>query len=183
MVQLSPDAAPTEVAATYDGFCTYAKDAMHGLSLVQQITDPGQRPELESEVREMIARDRQAETAPTPFEAMGSTRGCRRPDRSRSPKPPHLDRTVEELDLDEVWPLVDPQMLYGKHLGLKASVKQLEAKHDPKLAHLKGVIGEIQEVARSGAMKARTVWQFFPAESDGNRLLLLDPGTGKAVVE
>jgi 5-methyltetrahydrofolate--homocysteine methyltransferase len=172
-----------KIAATYDGFCTYAKDAMHGLSLVQRITDPGQRPELESEVRELIARDRQAETAPTPFEAMGSTR-CAAVDIDLDPPaPPHLDRIVEELDLDEVWPLLNPQMLYGKHLGLKASVKQLEAKHDPKLAHLKGVIGEIQEVARSGAMKARAVWQFFPAASDGNRLLLLDPGTGKAVVE
>ncbi len=172
-----------KIAATYGGFCTYAKDAMHGLSLVQRITDPGQRPELESEVRELIARDRQAETAPTPFEAMGSTR-CSAVDIDLDPPaPPHLDRIVEELDLDEVWPLVNPQMLYGKHLGLKASVKQLEAKHDPKLAHLKGVIGEIQEVARSGAMKARAVWQFLEAASDGNRLLLLDPGTGKAVVE
>ena len=172
-----------KIAATYDGFCTYAKDAMHGLSLVQRITDPGQRPELESEVRELIARDRQAETAPTPFEAMGSTR-CAAVDIDLDPPaPPHLDRIVEELDLDEVWPLVNPQMLYGKHLGLKASVKQLEAKHDPKLAHLKGVVGEIQEVARSGAMKARAVWQFFPAASDGNRLLLGDPGTGEAVVE
>ena len=172
-----------KIAAAYDGFCTYAKDAMHGLSLVQRITDPAQRPELESEVSELIARDRQAESAPAPFEAMGSTRSAAVQIDLDPPKPPHLDRTVEELDLDEVWPLVNPQMLYGKHLGLKASVKQLEAKHDPKLAHLKGVIGEIQEVARSGAMKARAVWQFFPAESDGNRLLLLDPGTGKAVVE
>ncbi|MGB5161318.1 MAG: methionine synthase [Thermoanaerobaculia bacterium] len=172
-----------KIAATYDGFCTYAKDAMHGLSLVQRITDAAKRPDLEAEVRELIARDRQAETAPTPFEAMGSTR-CAAVDIDLDPPaPPHLDRIVEELDLDEVWPLLNPQMLYGKHLGLKASVKQLEAKHDPKLAHLKGVIGEIQEVARSGAMKARAVWQFFPAASDGNRLLLLDPGTGKAVVE
>jgi 5-methyltetrahydrofolate--homocysteine methyltransferase len=73
-------------------------------------------------------------------------------------------------------------MLYGKHLGLKASVKQLEAKHDPKLAKLKGVVAEVQEVARAGAMKARAVWQFFPAESDGNQLHLLDPKSKKDVV-
>ena len=74
-------------------------------------------------------------------------------------------------------------MLYGKHLGLKAAVKQLEAKHDPKLAHLKQVVEEVQEVARSGAMKARAVWQFFPAESVGNQLLLRDPASGDTVVE
>ena len=172
-----------KIAAAHGGFCTYARDAMHGLALVQRITDAAKRPDLEAEVRELIALDRKSEAAPAPFEAMGSTRSTTVEIDLDPPAPPHLDRIVEELNLDEVWPLLNPQMLYGKHLGLKASVKQLEAKHDPKLAHLKGVIREIQEVARSGAMKARAVWQFFPAASDGNRLLLLDPGTGKAVVE
>jgi 5-methyltetrahydrofolate--homocysteine methyltransferase len=172
-----------KIAASYGGFCTYAKDAMHGLALVQRLTNPDQRAELEAEVRELIARDRQAEVDPVPFEAMGSTRSSSVETDLPAPTPPHLTRVVEELDLDEVWPLMNPQMLYGKHLGLKASVKQLEAKHDPKLADLQRVVTEIQEVARSGAMKARAVWQFFPAESDGNELRLMDPESGQAVVE
>ena len=172
-----------KIVATYDGFCTYAKDAMHGLDLAQRLTDPAKRPELEAEVREVIAQDRKAEVAPVPFEAMGTTRSPAVRIDLTAPEPPHLERITEELDLDEVWPLLNPQMLYGKHLGLNDGVKQLEAKHDPKLAHLKRVVEEVQEVARAGAMKARAVWQFFPAESVGNQLLLRDPTSGETVVE
>jgi 5-methyltetrahydrofolate--homocysteine methyltransferase len=172
-----------KIAAAYGGFCTYAKDAMHGLALVQRLTDPAKRPDLEAEVKELVEKDRKVEAAPVPFEEMGTTRSPAVRIDFAPPAPPDLKRVVEELDLDEVWPLLNPQMLYGKHLGLKASVKQLQAKHDPKLAHLERVVREIQEVARDGAMQARAVWQFFPARSDGNRLVLLDPANGETVVE
>jgi hypothetical protein len=32
--------------------------------------------------------------------------------------PPDVARHVEELDLDEVWRYLSPQMLVGKHLGM-----------------------------------------------------------------
>ena len=115
-----------------------------------------------------------------PATAAGSTRrsAAVRTDLS-PPKPPHLDRVVEELELDQVWDQINPQMLYGKHLGLKGSVKQLEAKHDPKLAKLEAVVAEVQQVAKTGVMHARAVWQFLPARSEGNRLTVLEPRSGK----
>ena len=85
----------------------------------------------------------------------------------RRRRPPDLDRHAAELDLDEVWEYLNPQMLYGKHLGLKGSVRQLEAEGDPKLAKLEAVIEELKELARGGAMRARAVWRFFPAEARG----------------
>jgi 5-methyltetrahydrofolate--homocysteine methyltransferase len=172
-----------KIAAAYGGFCTYAKDAMHGLTLVQRLTSPHQRLALEAEIRELVALDMEAEAAPVPFEHMGTMRSPVVRIDIPPPQPPHLERTVEELDLDQVWSLLNPQMLYGKHLGLKASVKQLQAKHDPKLTELRRVVGEIQEVARAGVMKARAVWQFLPAVSEGNRLRLLDPGARQKVAE
>jgi 5-methyltetrahydrofolate--homocysteine methyltransferase len=172
-----------KIAPAYMGFSTYAKDAMHGLSLVDQLTDPEKRPLLEKQVAEIRAKDQEsAGPSKTSFEpATGKRSSAVRVD-LEIPAPPHLDRVVEELDLDEVWSQINPQMLYGKHLGLKGSVKQLEAKHDPKLAKLKKVVVDIQDVARAGSMHAKAVWQFFPAASDGNRLILHDSGSGDPIV-
>ena len=98
------------------------------------------------------------------------------------PAPPDLDRHVAELDLDKVWEYLNPQMIYGKHLGLKGSVKRLREEGDPKLAKLEAVIDELKDARPAAArMKARAVWRFFPAEADGNRVTLRDPETGEAV--
>ncbi|MGB6848365.1 MAG: homocysteine S-methyltransferase family protein, partial [Thermoanaerobaculia bacterium] len=169
-----------KIAPAYDSFCTYAKDAMHGLELVQRICDPAQRSDLETEMAALVAKDQEAEG---PAAAEAGRVSQKRSSTVRidlpAPEPAHLERMVETLDLDEVWELINPQMLFGKHLGLKASVKQLEAKHDPKLAKLRGVVDELKGIARDGAMKARAVWRFFPARVEGNRLTLIDPENGK----
>jgi 5-methyltetrahydrofolate--homocysteine methyltransferase len=98
------------------------------------------------------------------------------------PAPPDLERHKADLDLDKVWAYLNPQMIYGKHLGLKGSVRQLEAEGDPKFLKLKAVLDELKDVARAGGMKARAAWRFFPAQvapADANRLTLFCPGTGR----
>ena len=171
-----------KIAPAYLGFSTYAKDAMHGLELVDRLTDPQKRAGLEKEVAVVRAADQAAASPTRPTFGETTERSSTVRIDLPVPVPPHLDRIVEELALDEVWAQVNPQMLYGKHLGLKGSIKQLEAKHDPKLAKLKRVVDEIQEVARAGSMHAKAVWQFFPARSEGNKLILLDSGSGEPQV-
>ena len=171
-----------KIAPAYGSLCTYAKDAMRGLDLVDRLTDPAKRPGLEQEVEQQVARD-QVEKAPGPRRARAVS--TRRSSRVRTdlpaPPPPRLDRVIETLDLDEVWDQLNPQMLYGKHLGLRGSVVQLEAKHDPKLAKLRRVVGELKEIGRAGGMEARAVWRFFPARTEGNRLILEAPENGQSV--
>ena len=83
------------------------------------------------------------------------------------------------LNLDEVWQYLNPQMLYGKHLGVRGNVRSLLEKHDPKTMELKAVVEQVQQECREGAMKARAQWRFFQATSEGNRLLLHSSnGTG-----
>ncbi len=168
-----------KIAAAYGGLCTYARDAMHGLRLVEQLTDPAQRPALESEVSRLLAAD--AVDAPVETEREAAA-GPDRPVEVRrdlpAPPPPDLDRHTATLDLDAVWGELNPQMLFGKHLGLRGSVVRLREQGDEKLARLESLIAELQDVARDGAMTARAVWRFFPATSSGNRLTLWDPQSG-----
>jgi 5-methyltetrahydrofolate--homocysteine methyltransferase len=173
-----------KIARAYSGVCTYARDAMHGLALVERLADPGKRPSLEQEVAALVAndnRDEEVERGPeTPSD---------RPRRSAVrrdvlvPAPPDLERHVLELDLDEVWEELNPQMVYGKHLGLKGVVRRLAEKRDPKYLKLEVVVEELKDLARSGAMRARAVWRFFPARAEGERMTLLDPAGGAVAAE
>ncbi len=175
-----------KIAPAYGGtLCTYAKDAMNGLALVERLCDPEARPELEREVAEAAERDREreapgssgrkppAESGPAPSGPSPAVRRDLEP-----PPPPDLERHVEDLPLEEVWELVNPQMLYAKHLGLKGSIARLEKADDPKLAELREVIRDLQgEAVRRGA-RARAVWRFFPARVEpegGETIVLLDP--------
>ena len=91
---------------------------------------------------------------------------------------PDLDEHVlAELDLAEVWEYLNPHMLYAKHLGLRGSYRKLKEAGDPKLAELERVIAKVQA---SGWIRARAMYRFFPAESEGNTLHLAVPGGGEA---
>jgi 5-methyltetrahydrofolate--homocysteine methyltransferase len=168
-----------KIAQAYGGLCTYAKDAMHGLKLVERLMDGAGRPELEQEVATLIAAD-SADTAAATEPSEPGTPAIHLVSRDLpAPPPPDTARHTEELDLDEVWSYLNPQMIYGKHLGLKGSVRKLKEENDPKLAKLEAVIEELKELGRKGSMRARGVWRFFPAQAQGDQMTLLCPETGK----
>jgi 5-methyltetrahydrofolate--homocysteine methyltransferase len=171
-----------KIAAAYGGLCTYANDAMQGLLLVERLVDPAKRPALAEEVAATRAADQTAgeggEGAAPPAARSVAVRAD-----LAVPPPPDVERHVEELDPDEVWAYLNPQMLYAKHLGLRGSVRKLEEAGDPKLAKLAIVVEELKAVARDGALVVRAVWRFFPARATGNRLTLLDPATGRPAAE
>ena len=84
---------------------------------------------------------------------------------------PDLSRHVEQVaDLDEVWSYINPQMLYGRHMGLRGRFNDLIAAGDRRARELEEKIERVKEECRRGAMSVRVVWQFFEAESEGNRL-------------
>jgi len=172
----------SKIAPAYGGPCTYAGDAMDGLRWVERLTDPARRPEAEREIAATREQDRAAAAARAPA-VVGKRRALPPVDRDLPPPAPaDLDRHVETLDLDSVWPFLSPQMLYGKHLGLRGSVAGLEAAGDAKLARLRALVAELQAECRAGAMAARAVWRFFPAAAAGDRLVLRDPDGGSAIV-
>jgi len=92
--------------------------------------------------------------------------------------PPQTDRRV--LDpvphLREIWRYVNPQMLYGKHLGLRGSFEKRLAEHDAKALELQRVVEDLLEDAVTW-MRVRAVWRFFEAEGRGDELLLFVPGS------
>ncbi|MBI3893566.1 MAG: dihydropteroate synthase, partial [Candidatus Wallbacteria bacterium] len=161
----------------------YARDAMEGLDLMNQLAAPERRPALVARVK-LEQQTMQAEvaaatestatraTAPAPVRATSNI--------SRDvdlPAPPDLERhVVRDFSIREIFAFVNPQMLYGKHLGLRGPFSKLLEAGDSKALELKELIaGLLKSCSREGWMRARAVWQFFPAASEGDELVLFDP--------
>jgi len=88
----------------------------------------------------------------------------------------------QSADLSRIWPWINPQALYGRHLGVKGRWARLLEQEDPTAAKLDSLIRVLQREAEGGAMTARAVWQWFRAESEGNLLRVLD-SKGKLLEE
>jgi 5-methyltetrahydrofolate--homocysteine methyltransferase len=100
------------------------------------------------------------------------------------PRPPDLKlHTLRNYDLAEIFPYINPAMLYSRHLGLKDADNALK-KGDPKALELKAAVEEIEAVMLARAdIAASAIYKFFPAQSDGDsRVMILAPD-GKSVLE
>jgi len=172
---LSEKFTRSKIAPAYGETVCYAKDAMTGLSLMNRIMDPAERPQVLETHRftEAPAAVEAPAEAPPPMTT-------RRSGKVRTgipiPAAPYLDRKVRDVPhLAELWSYINSYMLYGRHLGYKGNFEKALAEHEEKALELFHHMEEVkQEAARF--MKVKAVWQFFEAERDGNSIRLFAPG-------
>ncbi|HJQ23412.1 MAG TPA: methionine synthase [Blastocatellia bacterium] len=161
----------TKIAPAYGNTVVYCNDAMNGLDTLNRLMSTDERIRLEAE---LLEEDFGARPAP-PVVVFDETE--QRSSRVRLdveiPSVPDLDRHIINVaDLDEIWSYINPQMLYGRHLGLRGRFTELLAAGDRKAVDLEEKIERVKEECRRGAMHVRVLWQFFEAEGEGNRLHL-----------
>ncbi|QIZ66839.1 methionine synthase [Geobacillus subterraneus] len=164
-----------KIAPEYDGVVLYAKDAMDGLALANQI----QQGEIDYKKKETAESEPTRQT--TVVTAVKSTVSTDVPVYI----PADLERHVlKNVPLDHVLPYVNWQMVLGHHLGLKGKVKRLLEEKDEKALALKAVVDELLAEAKERRwIQPAGVYRFFPAQSDGNRVYIYDPTDGKTVLE
>jgi 5-methyltetrahydrofolate--homocysteine methyltransferase len=155
----------SRIAPAYGGAVVYAKDAMAGLALLGRVLDPAQAARLRDETR-ALAREGEAAAAEPLLDALDPppVRSAR-VDLVPPLPPPDREERVLEPSLEEVWPFVNPQMLFGKHLGLKGSFAKLLQEGDPKARELND---RVKDLRGSGWIRPRALYRFFDAESEGN---------------
>jgi 5-methyltetrahydrofolate--homocysteine methyltransferase len=167
----------TRIAAEYGGVTLYAKDAMDGLDLANQLFSAVSRDALIERVRteQAALAGGATETAPA-RPATPAARPAALP-RVEVPAPPDLERhVVRDVPLTHVYPYLNLQMLYGKHLGLRGPVVRLLEEGDAKALELREVIETLQgEATRDGLLHAHSVYQWFRARAAGETLTLLAP--------
>ena len=179
---LSQKFTDTRIAPAYGGLSVYAVDAMRGLALADRILSGEEaRRGLAAEADARRAAGASA-TAVLEEESPLSAPAVRSSEIEvvdARPAPDHEEHVLSDLDLSAVWPYVNPQMLYAKHLGLRGSFRKLKEAGDPRLAELEAVIGRIEE---SGWIRARAMYRFFDASSEGNSVRLSLGGKEQAVL-
>ena len=172
---LSEKFTKTKIGPSYAAPTFYAKDAMTGLRILNEIMDPATREQV-------LASHIFSEDGGNVVEAVAppAPKGEVRSSKVRAdipiPAAPYLDRKVREVpNLPEIWSYINPYMLYGRHLGFKGNFEKLLAERDAKALKL---YHEVEEVKAEAAryMKVKAVWQFFEAERDGTAVRLFAPG-------
>jgi 5-methyltetrahydrofolate--homocysteine methyltransferase len=164
-----------KIAPQYSQAVCYAKDAMTGLRLMNELSDPVRRDNVLQQHTHVGAAVLE-EAAPVAQEPAGEERSPRI--RIDLPIPPvaYTERKVREVpDLHEVWSYMNPFMLFGRHLGFRGNFEKALAEHDARAIELQRNIEEVKQQAAE-FMKIGAVWQFFEAERRGNSIALFAPG-------
>ncbi|KON88423.1 methionine synthase [Sporosarcina globispora] len=171
---LSRKFTDTKISKEYDGLVLYAKDAMNGLSLANQL----QEPEEAEKLRIQQAEKQAAALNAVPFDR-GSVAVAVKPKPTVSTKVPvfvpkdlkrHLLKTYS---LSHIEPYINKQMLIGHHLGLKGNLQKLLAEKDEKAIKINTMVDElIAESKEKSWVEPKAVYQFFPAQSDGDKVYI-----------
>lgn len=154
----------------------YAKDAFEGLSLMDQLSDPERRSELVAATiaQAQTGMDRPGREAfSVPVEASETTRSAT--SLVNPPRPPFWGvREMTDVRLADVWPHLDQKTLFRLHWGGKgvrdeAWERLQEDDFAPRLLRMQA------EAEREGWLQPRVRYGFFPANGEGNDLVIFDP--------
>ncbi|KAB2333241.1 methionine synthase [Cytobacillus depressus] len=173
---LSRKFTDTKISKEYDGLVLYAKDAMNGLSLANQLQDPVEFEKLKSEQFEKQVAAQNA----VPFDrssiAIATAVKVRPKLNTNVPVfvPKDLKRRVlNSISISHIEPYINKQMLIGHHLGLKGKLEKLLAEGDEKAIKMNDMVNELIEDAKANDwITPAAVYQFFPAQSDGDKVLI-----------
>jgi 5-methyltetrahydrofolate--homocysteine methyltransferase len=175
---LSARFTQTKIAPSYGKAVCYAKDAMTGLRLMNELMDPATREKLLHE-HTASGNGHAVTTTVRVAEIEAPARSSKVRADLPIAKVAYVDRKVRLVpDLHEIWSYVNPYMLFGRHLGYRGDFEKRLAEREPKAVEL---YDSVEEIKREAAefMKIRAVWQFFEAEADGEVTHLFAPGASE----
>jgi len=130
-------------------------------------------------------RAEQAALAASPPSGGEASRLAPAPERPRArlervpvPTPPDLEpHVLRDVPLPHIYPYLNLQMLYGKHLGLRGLVERLLASGDPKALELHATVEQLKrDAVVERLLRAHSVYRWFRARAAGDAVIVLDPG-------
>ncbi|MGF9978112.1 methionine synthase [Viridibacillus arvi] len=172
----------TKIAAEYDGPVMYAKDAMHGLELANRLQSDD-KGELLHELEDAIEKRAASEEKRAARPAVAVAEKPIKTVRSDAPVfvPTDLRRHVlKDYSVSHLYPYVNMRTLIGHHLGLRGYSDEMLEKGDSRAVELYDLVTEFLE---SGMLNPSGMYQFFPAQADGDDVVIYDPKDSKTVIE
>jgi 5-methyltetrahydrofolate--homocysteine methyltransferase len=161
-----------EDGVPYEPGVFYCKDAFEGLETVDRLIDPLERGDF---VGRIISEAHQEMGRPLPQRGTVAVQG--KPTVGPAPAiptPPFWGaRTIREMPLEIVFRHIDKDELFRLSWGAKnahgAEWEKLRAEFDVRLARMQ------REALRSGYLAPRAVYGYFPANAQGDDLIIWDP--------
>lgn len=168
------------IASQYKGPVLYAKDAMNGLELANRLQDEEKRALLVKELRQSreaaLRREEAAAAKQAEAPVIKAARSSVRQDAPVYQPPDYRLHVLKKYPISHLLPYVNQQMLLGKHLGVKGNVATLLEQGDEKTTQLKAELDQmVQELIRDERIRADGLYRFFPAQSQGDSVLVYDP--------
>ena len=160
----------------YESGVFYCKDAFEGLETMDVLQDPARRTAFVDANLDAARRDVFLHTSMGKEDRGGDAGGERSDVRADVPVPaaPFFGaRVLHEIPLDEVLALLDLDELYRLQWGGRGSGPEYQAavtnEFEPTLTRLSA------DAVAEGWLKPQAVYGHFPAQSEGNSLIVYDP--------
>lgn len=170
------------IAPAYDGLVLYAKDAMDGLELANSLWDPKKKQDLLTKHQQAKKQEGQASVQAS-MVSRGQLSNVSQ-EVAVYPIPDTERHTWHNYPLDDLKPYLNYQMILGKQLGLKGPIAKLLAEGDSRAVELKEMIDQLLEESKlHNYLRPHGLYRFFPAQSQGDEILVYDPNDPKRILE
>ncbi|HEX9608014.1 MAG TPA: methionine synthase [Gemmatimonadaceae bacterium] len=160
----------------YDSGVFYCKDAFEGLETMDVLQDPKKRGLFVVKNLDDARNDVFLRTSVGKDIAVGDAGGDRSDVAANNPlpSPPFWGtRVIRDVPIDEVFDLLDLDELYRLQWGARGSGDQYKStiknEFEPALERLK------KDVKKNGWIVPQVVYGYFPAQSQGNDVIIYDP--------
>ncbi|MGB2871042.1 vitamin B12 dependent-methionine synthase activation domain-containing protein, partial [Psychrobacillus psychrotolerans] len=161
----------------------YAKDAMQGLDLANRLQNKEDKETLlvelsvQQEKRKIAEANRSAKQAVAVLEKPVKT--VSEDVQVYIPKDVRK-HVLKDYSVAHLHPYVNMRTLIGHHLGLKGYSEKLLAENDGRATELHELVTGF---LKSDILKPQGIYQFFPAQADGNDVIIYDPTDAKIEIE
>ena len=181
-----------KIAKEYNGLVLYAKDAMNGLALANKLQNKEELQQLfqdQQEKREKNVVWSRGSVATTDFPQSEKSVAVKVRSRvSQSVKVfiPNDTRKhlLKNITLSHLEPYINKQMLLGHHLGIKGNIEKLLSEKDSRTLEINSMVNNlINEAKKHGSITPVAVYQFFPVQSDDEKIFVYDPTDHSVLLE
>ena len=161
----------------YNNLVIYAKDAMSGLDIINDLNNTKSKEELLIDVDKKIKHFK-SNMIPriTKVIADKSTlikNSIKQLD--NIPQPPDLKIHNIVLPIEDVWDLINPAMLYNRHLGYRGNFTNDLKMNVKKAVALFESVNKVKEILKDNEnIEAKVVYKFFKTKSENNDLIIYD---------
>ena len=168
----------TEPGQPYAPGVFYCKDAFEGLDSMEKLIDPSERGDFVGRIIEeakLEVGSQKLEVGGVPSNLQPPTSNLQRLTAKDIPTPPFWGtRVIRKMPLEIVLQFLDLDELYRLQWGAKNT-------HGDEWVKLKAEFGARldgmqREALRLKYLEPRAVYGYFPAQADGNSLIVYDPG-------